>query len=127
MDIFAICFCYIWEYFFFLREKKKRIRMDLSHLAILQYKQDKHSMEMIFLKKKKTGKGFFLIKNNGKIEDIQSLYPTQAGKLLFAKIKELKHFKFVDGDKWKVVDNGRNSSSLILWMMIQTRTHRTPS
>ena len=75
--------------------------MDLSHLAILQYKQDKHSMEMIFLKKKKTGKGFFLIKNNGKIEDIQSLYPTQAGKLLFAKIKELKHFKFVDGDKWK--------------------------
>ena len=75
--------------------------MDLSHLAILQYKQDKHNMEMIFLKKKKTGKGFFLVKNNGKIEDIQSLYPTQAAKLLFAKIKELKHFQFVDGDKWK--------------------------
>jgi hypothetical protein len=58
-------------------------------------------MEMTFLKKKKEGKGFFLVKKDGKIEDIQSLYPTQAAKLLFAKIKELKHFKFVDGDKWK--------------------------
>ena len=88
--------------------------MDLSHLAILQYKQDKHSMEMIFLKKKKTGKGFFLIKNNGKIEDIQSLYPTQAGKLLFAKIKELKHFKFVDGDKWKDDDTNTYPQDTIL-------------
>ena len=75
--------------------------MDLSHLAIMQYKQGKYNMEMTFLKKKKEGKGFFLVKKDGKIEDIQSLYPTQAAKLLFAKIKELKHFKFVDGDKWK--------------------------
>ena len=74
--------------------------MDLSHLAILPYKQDKHRMEMIFLKKKKTAKGFFLIKNNGKIEDIQSLYPTQAAKLFNTKVDELKNFKFVDGDKW---------------------------
>ena len=99
--------------------------MDLSHLAILQYKQDKHSMEMIFLKKKKTGKGFFLIKNNGKIEDIQSLYPTQAGKLLFAKIKELKHFKFVDGDKWKVVD-GDKWKEFVLFNTVDDDTNTYP-
>jgi len=53
---------------------------------------------------------FFLVKNNRKIEDIQSIYPTQLIKLLFAKKEEF--IKFVDGANGRNLTNNNFASSV---------------
>jgi len=92
--------------FFLLLKKKVRIRMDLSHLAVMQYKQGKHHMNILYIKKKKDKKGFLLMEKDGKIEDIQSMYPIDAASFFDSNgnklFKAKKRWDYTEDDEKKL-------------------------
>lgn len=54
----------------------------------------------MFLKKTKECKGFLITKENGRLTNIDVMYPTEAGALLDSIETMYNDFKYVDGNQF---------------------------